>query len=202
MKLSKSLGAAAFALAALSAQAQSTNLILNGSFESNSGSNPTSWLTGTGAVDQHTNVTPLQDGKRYIDLDTGTKNKGYTNNSISQSFTGSGLVTLSFWYAPNSSSTGTTNQVNFALDSFLTGSVLGGSSNSTGWQNYTAQVDLGAFGTKTLSFTAAGASDGIGGYIDNVSVTAVPEPESYAMLLAGLGLMGTIALRRNKNRKG
>lgn len=32
--------------------------------------------------------------------------------------------------------------------------------------------------------------------------TAVPEPESYAMLLAGLGLMGTIALRRNKNKAG
>jgi len=27
-------------------------------------------------------------------------------------------------------------------------------------------------------------------------VTAVPEPETYAMLLAGLGLMGTIARRR------
>lgn len=33
-------------------------------------------------------------------------------------------------------------------------------------------------------------------------ITAVPEPESYAMLLAGLGLMGTIALRRNKNKAG
>jgi hypothetical protein len=31
-----------------------------------------------------------------------------------------------------------------------------------------------------------------------VSVTAVPEVESYAMMLAGLGLMGTIARRRNK----
>lgn len=30
------------------------------------------------------------------------------------------------------------------------------------------------------------------------AVTAVPEPESYAMLLAGLGLMGAIARRRNK----
>jgi hypothetical protein len=28
-------------------------------------------------------------------------------------------------------------------------------------------------------------------------VSPVPEPESYALLLAGLGLMGTIALRRN-----
>jgi hypothetical protein len=31
-----------------------------------------------------------------------------------------------------------------------------------------------------------------------VSVTAVPEVETYAMMLAGLGLMGTIARRRNK----
>jgi hypothetical protein len=30
------------------------------------------------------------------------------------------------------------------------------------------------------------------------AVPAVPEPESYAMLLAGLGLMGAIARRRNK----
>ena len=30
------------------------------------------------------------------------------------------------------------------------------------------------------------------------AVTAVPEPESFAMLLAGLGLMGAIARRRNK----
>jgi hypothetical protein len=33
---------------------------------------------------------------------------------------------------------------------------------------------------------------------DNFAVTAVPEVESYAMMLAGLGLMGTIARRRNK----
>ena len=37
-----------------------------------------------------------------------------------------------------------------------------------------------------------------GAYSGAISVTAVPEPESYAMLLAGLGVMGAIALRRNK----
>lgn len=35
---------------------------------------------------------------------------------------------------------------------------------------------------------------------DNHAVTAVPEPETYAMLLAGLGLMGTIIRRRNKSK--
>lgn len=34
------------------------------------------------------------------------------------------------------------------------------------------------------------------GYHGSISVTAVPEPETYAMLLAGLGVMGTIARRR------
>ena len=32
----------------------------------------------------------------------------------------------------------------------------------------------------------------------NIAVAAVPEPETYAMLLAGLGLLSVIALRRKK----
>ena len=35
-----------------------------------------------------------------------------------------------------------------------------------------------------------------------VAVTAVPEPETYAMLLAGLGLVGAIARRRETRAKG
>jgi hypothetical protein len=40
-------------------------------------------------------------------------------------------------------------------------------------------------------------------YIDsgyNLQIAAVPEPETYAMLLAGLGLMGAIARRRRQNQ--
>jgi hypothetical protein len=33
---------------------------------------------------------------------------------------------------------------------------------------------------------------------NTLHVAAVPEPETYAMLLAGLGLMGAVARRRNK----
>jgi hypothetical protein len=34
--------------------------------------------------------------------------------------------------------------------------------------------------------------------VDNISVSAVPEPGTYAMMLAGLGLVGTIARRRRR----
>ena len=34
--------------------------------------------------------------------------------------------------------------------------------------------------------------------LDNVSITPVPEPETYAMMLAGLGLLGVVARRRKQ----
>jgi hypothetical protein len=48
-----------------------------------------------------------------------------------------------------------------------------------------------------LSLLPQGKRDegwGVGSY----EVTAVPEPETYAMLLAGLGLVGAMARRRRK----
>ena len=67
-------------------------------------------------------------------------------------------------------------------------------------------------GSLTLAFgpSASGAyfidifgrGEGTAGglYNGSISVTAIPEPENYAMLLAGLGVMGAIAMRRNKSK--
>ncbi len=49
-----------------------------------------------------------------------------------------------------------------------------------------------------LTLTGSGVTNSKAGYSVDISVSAVPEPESYAMLLAGLGVMATIARRRNK----
>ena len=77
-------------------------------------------------------------------------------------------------------------------------------------------IDLSAFGdiTGTLTFRlfGAGATGGAGTlrvadyyanntyYYDTITgnVAAVPEPESYAMIIAGLGLMGFVVRRRSK----
>jgi PEP-CTERM motif len=72
-------------------------------------------------------------------------------------------------------------------------------------------IDLSSYAS-TLSFLGASAFTkvGIGGLdlngaskgfdLDAVSISAVPEPETYAMLLAGMGLIGTMA-RRRKNQQ-
>ncbi|MDO9310599.1 MAG: FxDxF family PEP-CTERM protein [Nitrosomonas sp.] len=64
-------------------------------------------------------------------------------------------------------------------------------------------------GMKTLSlstpgisyaiFGATGGANGSSVYADNFTITAIPEPETYAMLLAGLGLLGFTARRRKQN---
>lgn len=73
------------------------------------------------------------------------------------------------------------------------------------WTHYSFATNLGAdvSGGVTAQFKVAnGAVDGAFSelYLDNVSVmgavAAVPEPETYAMLLAGLACVGGIARRR------
>ena len=59
-------------------------------------------------------------------------------------------------------------------------------------------VAQGADKSKAL-FVFNDNGSGDGDYDDMVvSVTSVPESETYAMMLAGLGMIGTIARRRNK----
>lgn len=58
----------------------------------------------------------------------------------------------------------------------------------------------GPLGAGSYYLNVSGIANGSQGGLYNgaISVTAVPEPETYAMLLAGLGVMGFIARRRNK----
>nr|WP_316644031.1 FxDxF family PEP-CTERM protein [uncultured Roseateles sp.] len=51
-----------------------------------------------------------------------------------------------------------------------------------------------AAGMHTL--TIAGAADFSSAYTGSIKVTPVPEPETWALMLAGLGALGTLAYRR------
>jgi hypothetical protein len=84
---------------------------------------------------------------------------------------------------------------NYNSDLFATQLVAMANTNSVGWSDTGNQV-------RVLNLMK---KDGYGNYTVHSQdqlyfVSAVPETETYAMMLAGLGLMGTIARRRkNKN---
>ncbi|MFM2275117.1 MAG: hypothetical protein RL211_989 [Pseudomonadota bacterium] len=84
-------------------------------------------------------------------------------------------------------------------------SIAGGSHFETGQAGLPAGSQSRGNGIGGGAPSFAGNGTGSGGAIDGattgvvVAVSAVPEPETYALMLAGLGLMGSIVQRR-KNK--
>lgn len=78
---------------------------------------------------------------------------------------------------------------------------FGNANTSNPYTNFTYDLssDLAAGGTFTLRFATVSNQGALQLGVDNVSllVTPVPEVDSYAMLLAGLGVMGFVVRRRN-----
>jgi len=218
--------AAMLAALACGSAGASTNLIVNGSFEDISNSpgiqhlangswsvlsTLPGWTTTAGAgIEVRRNVAgTAQDGVQFVELDShsyvpGKPGSFNSNSTMAQTVAtvASQIYTLSFWYSPraNTASMGTnTND----LGVYWNGSQLGGTLtgiNNTGthhWQQYSYSVV--GHGLDTLSFSALGKQDTYGASLDNVSlITAVPEPGSLAMMIAGLGMLGTIARRRQQ----
>ncbi len=69
--------------------------------------------------------------------------------------------------------------------------------------NFTGDLAIG--GTANAGFSLSAFDPGVGNtytftLTQTPTVSAIPEPETYAMLLAGLGLMGAVARRKNKKQ--
>ena len=124
----------------------------------------------------------------YVDLDGSTSNSGLFSNTVN--LVGGTTYTLSFDLGGSHRGTAETVNVNFG--STAASYTL---SSSDPFSTLSLNFTPGSNGSYGISYLNVGG-DNVGALLDNVSVSAVPEPETYAMLLAGLGLMGFIARRR------
>ena len=144
-----------------------------------------------GIVISNISLGLLFDGPEYNDV-----------NEVAQ-------ITATFFDKSITSFTLTATGATTALWSGTFGSVtsFGGGATSTGAGAWSISNPFGNNLVTRLGFTALQGKPSLTCPTCNnqsdytlVSVTAVPEPESLAMMLAGLGLMGAIARRRKSNQ--
>lgn len=196
------------ALAALSGSAEAAPLI-NGSFELGTdpgsfttvgpgGSAITGWTVGgIDGVDYIGSYWQAQDGVRSVDL--SGNGPGSVSQLIDTDF--GQQYTVSFWLAgnPDGGDTAklTVTSVAGTVPQFDTFTVVPGTNThaNMGWQQYA--YTFTAFGAQSLLTFASGEDNAYGPALDNVAITAVPEPASWAMMLAGFGVIG-YSLRTRK----
>lgn len=182
--------AALLAVSAFSANAGVTELVVNGDFEA-----------GTFAGWTRSGNTSLND----VIANSSTSNHTFlwrsgatgTPGVISQNLaTSAGShYTLSFDLYSAGSSTTDPTKVNF--EAFFGGSKVYGFQNTTmNWTHFTFDNLTATSALTELKFSSR--NDPSFTRLDNISVTAapVPEPETYAMMMAGLGLLAFMAKRR------
>lgn len=201
------------------------NRVTNGSFESGL----TGWTLG-GTVDSYSAVVinynlnagypasafgeavaPDNSGNISPDL-AGAKAAYFVSDFSSQTLSQTVHLTPGT-YQIGFSAYATNNGYSNPRDGQFTGSIAGvtlanysiSSSSAATWQEFSGQKLVATEGDYIVQFSfltnGSGAAKDV--VIDRVYVVAaapVPEPETYAMLLCGLGLMGAVT-RRRMNRK-
>ena len=141
------------------------------------------------------------DGGNFVGLDGDTAANGALSQLISGLTVGK-TYKLSFYWAGTqfSNRTGDTTErldVSFGGDSFSTATVGGPTHYFAGWYGVT-QNFVATNSSQLLSFLSVGTPSGLPpvALLDGVSLTAVPEPASWALMIAGFVMVGAAARRR------
>ena len=198
------LAATAAALAAVPAGAVT---IVNGSFEdasvnpgsfvtlNNGNTSITGWKVRGASIDYIGSYWQAQDGVRSIDLN------GNGQGAITQALTGLTIgqaYQVVFWLAGNPDG-GPATKIAVASDGgAFTGvysfDTTGNTRQNMGWERQTFRFVADST-TADLSFSSAQPGF-YGAALDNVSISAVPEPATWALMILGFGAVGGAMRRR------
>jgi hypothetical protein len=148
------------------------------------------WTGGPLGIEiQSNNVAGLSfSGTSHVELDT-------TGNSFMFVDLAPGRYRLDYWYSPRPNQPAGTKGIEVLFDNVQIDSIALAGGSQTSWSQ--RFVDFRAPDGGRLTFAATGTADSLGGYLDDIRISSVvPEPASWAMLLAGFGLIGAAARRR------
>jgi hypothetical protein len=222
----KTVVAAAVVALATASGANAANVLFSQNFDSLPEGIPAVSVPGftvTGTVDVVTNgnygITCVGNTGACVDID-GTPGPGsLTTNSIN--YAAGRALTLSFDLSGNQRDLSTddfswtfqlaavSDILDFACNSGFVGCPAPGDyfgvttpgfytefvAGNRPWLTYSMTFTPTTSGSLTMTFLSTSA-DNVGPMLDNVLVSQVPEPASWAMLIAGFGLVGAAARRR------
>lgn len=151
------------------------------------------WNVDSGSIDLIGSYWGGHGGSYSVDMN------GNGPGAISQSFTlAAGEYTLSFWMSGNPDGGAGTQSVKAivgdASQVFNFVVTPGQTRSNMGWTLET--LTFSTAGATTLTFDSNTASGPYGASISDISVSAVPEPASLGLLLAGIGMLGVMSSRR------
>ncbi len=182
-----------------SAAAQATDLFQDNFEADNIGYSLTSlsqWTMTDGSVDvigAGSGYDFFPGNGKYIDLDGSTYNAAVMQTLASFNLLAGSTYTLSFDLGGSARPDGD-NSVTVSLGDFSETFTLASDAPLT---SYSRQISMASNMTSHLIFDHAG-TDNMGLILDNVALSApVPEPETWAMLVAGLALLGFNARRKS-----
>ena len=132
----------------------------------------------------------------FVELDSHNGRTGQNNTTMSRTIAAPGHYLLEFLYSPRPGVAANSNGIMVSLNGTALAPVFtqqGG--RNTIWSLQT--IDFTALTANSrLSFSGTGTSDTLGGYVDSIKLTAVPEPATWAMMIAGFGAVGAMLRRR------